>query len=128
MLRGFGRVRCFGIDRSLFACNFGSAIWHKRRGIPLVVAGRYVRFSCYRSMDRLKADVVLAKQRFVMPDTIQKFALWEPAPALTRDKGRRHALGIGSHAVCARKLAVTLDLPLLARHARQYALGLCHGR
>lgn len=56
----------------------------------------------------------MTEQCFIVTDTSEKFALGEPPPSLAWDECSGDTRGAPTGAVCARELAVALDLALLA--------------
>jgi hypothetical protein len=67
---------------------------------------------------------VLLEYGLVVADAGEQVPLREPAAALAREKRGRGALCLAPNAVGAGKLAVALDLALLAQLASEHPLGL----
>lgn len=78
---------------------------------------------CRVLMERLKFDVVLAKQQLIVAEAVQELPLREPAPPRPRCESQ-YALRPRFGAVGTRKPSVTLYLALLAEHTGQHALWL----
>lgn len=83
------------------------------------------RIFCDRILvEWLEFNIVLAEQVFILAETIQQLSLGEPALSPARVKRRRDARSPRPDAIGTRKLAVALDLALLAEHARKHPLWL----